>query len=89
MTTTTLRRRKPPKHRRRSLLGSGWDAFVAVAFAVVYVAAVLAPFLVIALLVAGIAWFVVRRRAPPTATPHPAEETLSEQPDRGPATPVG
>jgi hypothetical protein len=70
-------------------LRSGWDAFVAIAFAIVYVIAVLAPFLVVALLAAGVAWFVLRRRPlPPQAQPAD-EDPLSEEPDREHATPVG
>lgn len=70
-------------------LRSGWAAFVAIAFAIVYVIAVLAPFLVVGLLAVGVAWFVLRRRPlPPQAQPA-EEDTLSEEPDREPASPVG
>jgi hypothetical protein len=70
-------------------LRSGWAAFVAIAFAIFYVVAVLAPFLVVALLAAVVAWFVLRRRPlPPQARPA-EEDTVSEEPDREHATPVG
>jgi Domain of unknown function (DUF4349) len=70
-------------------LRSGWAAFVAIGFAIFYVVAVLAPFLVVALLAGVVAWFVLRRRPlPPQARPA-EEDTLSEEPDREPATPVG
>ena len=74
-------------------LRSGWDAFVAVALGIVYVLAVLLPFLVVVLVIAGLAWLVLRRK-PPRVMParpeaRPPDDTLSEDPDRGPATPVG
>jgi hypothetical protein len=78
--------------------GKGWDAFVSVAFGIVYVLAVLAPFLVIALAVAAIAWFVLGRRGPRPApvTAGTAAETAPEtgakaealSDDRENATPV-
>lgn len=76
-------------------LQSGWEAFVAIVFAIVYVLAVLAPFLVVGLVAAGIAWMVIRRRprhaAPTTAqtAPQPVQPVVSEEPDRESATPVG
>ena len=70
-------------------LRSGWAAFVAIAFAIFYVIAVLAPFLVVALLAAVVAWFVLRRRPQPPQAQPAEEDTLSEEPDREHATPVG
>jgi hypothetical protein len=71
-------------------LRSGWNAFVSTVFAVTYVLAVMAPFLVVGLVVIGIAWALHRRRRPITVTPvRPADPVISEQQDRGPATPVG
>ncbi len=72
-------------------LRSGWEAFVAVVFAIAYVLAVLAPFLVVGLAAGGIAWMIVRRRPPhPTPTVQPqAAPVVSEEQDRESATPVG
>ena len=71
-------------------LRSGWKAFVAVMIAIVYVIAVLLPFLVVSLAAAAIAFLVLRRRPVPAALERQAAvDTLSEEPDRGPATPVG
>ncbi|HEX6656886.1 MAG TPA: hypothetical protein VF065_02315, partial [Ilumatobacter sp.] len=74
-------------------LRSGWDAFVAVVLGIVYVLAVLLPFLVVMLVIAGLAWLVLRRRPTRVMPARPEarlpDDTLSEEPDRGPATPVG
>jgi hypothetical protein len=70
-------------------LRSGWAAFVAIAFAIFYVVAVLAPFLVVALLAAVVAWLVLRRRPLPPEARSAEEDTVSEEPDREHATPVG
>jgi|SRR5918993_2244109 hypothetical protein len=70
-------------------LRSGWEAFVKLAFGIVYVVAVLAPFLGVALLAAVIAWFVLRRRPGAPQVQSDDEDRLNEQPDREPATPVG
>jgi hypothetical protein len=71
-------------------LRSGWDAFVAVVLGVVYVLAVLLPFLVVTLVVASIAWLLMRRRPAPTASePQPTADAINEEPDRERATPVG
>jgi hypothetical protein len=40
---------------------SGWDAFVGGVFALAYVLAISAPFLITALVIAGLAWIVGRR----------------------------
>jgi hypothetical protein len=73
----------------------GWDAFVAAGFAIVFVLAVLAPFLVIALALGVILWFVTRRRPARSAARPGAEravaradtEALSDENEN--ATPVG
>jgi hypothetical protein len=41
---------------------SGWDAFLGVLFAVGFVLAILAPFLLLAAVVLVIAWFIARPR---------------------------
>ena len=72
-------------------LRSGWDAFVAIVFAITYVLAVLAPFLVVCVVAAVIAWMVLRRR-PQSNVPSalPAEQpVVTEQQDHESATPVG
>ena len=62
---------------------AGWDVFVGVLFAVGFVIAVAAPFLVTAMLVLGVIWLATRRsrrthdddRGPATPTPAPVSDT--------------
>jgi hypothetical protein len=67
-------------------LASGWDAFVAVLFGIVFVLAVLAPFLVVGLLMAAAVLFVARRRDHEQVE---RVEPVSDEHDRENATPVG
>jgi hypothetical protein len=71
-------------------LASGWEAFVAVLFGIVFVLAVLAPFLVVGLLIAAAVLFATRRRDDerrPAITEPFSDEQVSD--DRENATPVG
>ncbi len=60
----------------------GWDAFAGALFAVGFVLAVMAPFLVLGLSVLLVAWLVTRRRGRRDPLPAPASNPAS-------ATPVG
>ncbi len=67
---------------------SGWDAFVAVLFGIVFVLAVLAPFLVVGLLITAVVLFVMARRRPERRTAD-GDDELTDDRDRENASPVG
>jgi hypothetical protein len=68
---------------------SGWDAFLGVLFAVGFVLAILAPFLLLAALVLAVAWSIarprrrrpLRRDAATAAAPHPVSDNVSDADD--------